>query len=76
LVRRLASGALLACTACALPSARWDVAQGAEQRFAEVRRACHQLTSPNAKRFEDCMRRRGFERESLWQRSWRSLTGG
>jgi hypothetical protein len=59
-----------------LPAARWDVPAGAEVRFADARRACHQLTSPDTDRFEDCMSRRGFEHESLWQRSWRGLRGG
>ena len=74
LVPGLAWSGLLVCSACVLPSARWDVPEGAEQRFAVVRHACHQL--PSAERFEDCMSRRGFERESLWQRGWRGLTGG
>jgi hypothetical protein len=75
LFRGLAWSVLLGVTACVLPSARWDVPDGAKERFAEARKACHQLTSPDAERFEDCMRRRGFEHESLWQRSWRGLTG-
>ncbi len=74
--RGLAVGVGFTCTACMLPSARWDVPAGAEQRFAETRRACNQLTAPNAERFEDCMGRRGFERESVLRRSWRGLTGG
>jgi len=78
-VARLLSGlvwcALLGVAACVLPSARWDVPVGADERFAEARKACHQLTSPDAQRFEDCMRRRGFEHETLWQRSWRGVTG-
>ena len=74
---RLCCGlALSAPFACALPPARWDVPEGADARFAEARRACNQLTAPDAVRFEDCMQRRGFERESLWQRSWRGLRGG
>jgi hypothetical protein len=60
--------------ACALPPARWHVPAGAEGRFAESRRACRQLTS-NVERFEDCMGRRGFERESLGRRMGRALTG-
>jgi hypothetical protein len=75
--RSLAALALaLVCQACALPPARWDASGGNGSRFAEARKACHQLTAPNAERFEDCMRRRGFERESLWQRMTRGLTGG
>ena len=61
--------------ACAIPSARWDVPAGAERRFADSRRACHQLTT-EVDRFEDCMSRRGFERESLYQRVGRAFTGG
>jgi hypothetical protein len=76
LLRGLAWSALLGATACVVPAARWDVPAGAEGRLADARRACHQLTAPDAERFEDCMRRRGFEHESLWQRSWRGLTGG
>jgi hypothetical protein len=75
LVCRLVPAVLLLCGACAGSSARWDVPRGAEQRFAEARRECHQLTSPSQERFEDCMGRRGFERESFWQRGWRGLTG-
>jgi hypothetical protein len=71
-----ALAAALLCGACALPAARWSVPAGGHQRFAEARKACHQLTAPSAERFEDCMRRRGFERESLWQRMTRALTGG
>jgi len=74
--RGFAWSALLGAAACVLPAARWDVPTGAEERFADARRACHQLTSPDAQRFEDCMSRRGFEHESLWQRSWRGLAGG
>jgi hypothetical protein len=66
---------LLFAGACVLPAARWDVPAGREAVFAEARRACHQLTSPDAERFEDCMSRRGFERESLWQRARRALGG-
>jgi len=40
----------------------------------EAQRACHQLT-PTEERFEDCMNRRGFERESLWKRMRRAVTG-
>jgi hypothetical protein len=72
---RLVLPAALGAAACALPAARWDVPAG-DPRFAEARRACHQLTAPDAERFEDCMSRRGFERESLWQRMSRGLTGG
>ena len=61
--------------ACALPAARWDVPAGAEGRFADARRACHQLTT-DVERFEDCMSRRGFERESIRQRMGRAFTGG
>ena len=61
--------------ACALPSARWDVPAGAEGRFADARRACRQLTT-DVDRFEDCMSRRGFEREALYQRMGRAFTGG
>ena len=68
--------ALLGGSACALPAARWDVPAGAEDRFAEARRNCRQLTSPDETRFEDCMSRRGFQQESLGQRAWRGLTGG
>ena len=68
--------AALACAACALPPARWDVPEGAGPRFADARRACQQLTAPDAARFEDCMSRRGFERESIWQRMARGVTGG
>ena len=66
---------VLGGAACALPSARWDVPAGAEGRFAEARRACHQLTT-GVERFEDCMSRRGFERESLRRRMARAFTGG
>jgi len=76
LVRGLASCALLGAAACALPASRWDVPAGAQQRFVETRRVCQQLTEPDAGRFEDCMSRRGFEHESLWQRGWRGLRGG
>jgi hypothetical protein len=61
--------------ACALPSARWDVPAGAEGRFVDARRACRQLTT-DVDRFEDCMSRRGFEREGLHQRMGRAVTGG
>jgi hypothetical protein len=76
LVHRLAWSVLLGGTACVLPAARWEVPDGAKERFAEARSACHQLTAPDGERFEDCMSRRGFEHESFWQRSWRGLTGG
>jgi hypothetical protein len=76
-LRRLAALALAAGgAACALPPARWDVPQGARERFADAKRSCEQLTSPDAQRFDDCMSRRGFERESLWQRMGRGITGG
>ncbi|MGH7289101.1 MAG: hypothetical protein ACREI8_13895 [Myxococcota bacterium] len=77
--RRLAAaGAVYAISAsgCALPAARWDVASGSETRFAETQQLCRQLTAPSPERFEDCMGRRGFARESLFGRSWRALTGG
>ena len=77
LARRIAlpAAVLLVGVSCALPPARWDVPEGAEPRFREARHACNVLTAPDAARFEDCMQRRGFERESLWRRSWRGLTG-
>ena len=74
---RLASlVAVFGCAACALPPAQWDVSRGTEARFADARRACHQLTAPDEARFEDCVSRRGFERESILRRMWRGLTGG
>jgi hypothetical protein len=66
---------VLGVTGCALPSARWIVPAGAQDRYAESRRACHQLTD-ELERFDDCMSRRGFERESLGARIWRGMTGG
>jgi hypothetical protein len=66
----------IAASGCALPAARWDVASGSEARFAETQQLCRQLTAPSVERFEDCMGRRGFARESLFARSWRALTGG
>jgi hypothetical protein len=66
----------LGCASCALPPARWDVPEGGAARFADAKRSCEQLTSPDAQRFDDCMSRRGFERESLWQRMGRGITGG
>jgi len=73
---RLVLVAALGFASCALPPARWDVPDGAQLPFADARRACHQLTAPDGERFEDCMSRRGFERESLWRRMGRGLTGG
>jgi hypothetical protein len=67
---------LLTASGCALPPARWGIPAGAERRFVEMRQVCHRLTDPEATRFDDCMNRRGFERESLWQRSWRGINGG
>ena len=61
---------------CALPPAEWDVPRGSESRFAEARKACVALTTPGSPRFDDCMERRGFERESLAKRGWRAVTGG
>jgi hypothetical protein len=76
-LRRLTALALaVGSAACALPPARWDVPQGDRERFADAKRSCEQLTSPDAQRFDDCMSRRGFERESLWQRMGRGITGG
>ena len=70
--------ALLAAlgVACTLPPARWDVPPGGKPRFDEARRTCQELTSPDAARFEDCMVRRGFQRESFWKRLSRAMTGG
>ena len=72
---RLALLGALGLAGCALPSARWIVPAGGQERYAESRRACHQLTD-GIERFDDCMSRRGFERESVGARIWRGITGG
>jgi hypothetical protein len=51
------------------------VPDGARPAFTEAQRACAQLTTPESGRFDDCMERRGFERESLGFRLWRGIRG-